>query len=43
MAKAKTTLEWLQYYVDKAREEGFAVEARAERLNDEGVHEGGTL
>lgn len=38
----KTTLEWLEYYVNKAREEGFEVEARVDRLED-GESRGKTL
>lgn len=39
----KSTLEWLKYYVDKAREEGFEVSARVDRLSEDGVSEGKTL
>jgi len=43
MTNKKTTLEWLEYYVEKAREEGYDVAARVDRLNDDGVSEGKTL
>lgn len=42
MAK-KSTLEWLEYYVEKAREEGYDVSARVDRLDEDGVSEGKTL
>lgn len=42
MAK-KTTLEWLEYYVEKAREEGYDVDVRVDRLNEDGVSEGKNL
>lgn len=44
----KSTLEWLEYYVNKARSEGYDVQATAHRLvqddeNHLGETEGKTL
>ena len=41
--KVKSDVEKLQDLVAKLREDGWAVDGRVDRLNDEGVSEGVTL